>query len=119
MSNVSNSFYYRKTVSFVSRYLEPHIPRGLCFKDIFRYNFNSFLSELDDPVKNLHVSSSCGEATKIKAPRNYYFDCIVRVIDKQRPKERHQMDAFRIVANKLGILRIDPLTRKSQFQYEV
>ncbi len=97
---------YRKVLTVQPSEGEP-LPEGYGILDIFRLNIRHFLSRLDDPIEDVrYFDVDRGAFAHSELPKVYHVNVVIRV---QGAGERERFEHFRIILDKEGIVRIDPI----------
>ncbi|MDD3627325.1 MAG: hypothetical protein PHV06_08405 [bacterium] len=97
---------YREQIKLFSKKLLKSF-RGYQFdgvNDIMRFNIMRFLNKMDNPEKSVHVFED-GEFKKIYGERVYHLNLILKYSNTTSEKFKR----FRIIMNRNGIKRIEPV----------
>ncbi len=93
-------------------------------RDMVRFDFTEFLNKLDDPNKVMSYfdpNSPTGIVT-VEAPKVYHINVILRYScsyqkDKKNSEFHIEYERLRIILNKKGILRIEPVLPRGALNY--
>lgn len=104
--------HYQKKLKFNSD-LSNQLPwKSAALKDILRFDFKEILSRLDNPHKNLSVYSEDEGPSIVSTAKVYHLNCVIRITNQNHTLYKH----FRAILNKSGIVRIDLVSKNSQFR---
>jgi hypothetical protein len=116
---VEDVIHYSKRV-----WIKPDAARAmadgtLSLKDVFRFNMSEFLEYFDNPEKNLSVFDAEEGAVKLRAPKVYHFNILLRLASRNTDGSRRvRLEHVRLVLNKAGIVRVDPVFAEGEHWYE-
>ncbi len=91
--------------------------------NILRFNVSSFLEKLDTPDKNLRYYDTEKGLAMIKAPKVYHMNVVFRYhSEREDPSleetpESYEFERIRLVLNKQGIQRIEPVLPRGEMGY--
>ncbi|MBL0058157.1 MAG: hypothetical protein IPP35_03405 [Elusimicrobia bacterium] len=95
--------YTKEITLFSNRFLKVH-KRKTGITDILRFNLRSFLSKMDEPVKDLFVLKD-GKSVQIPGARVYHVNVVLRFTSETETR----YERIRLVLNRDGIKRIEPV----------
>lgn len=91
--------------------------------NILRFNVSAFLEKLDNPDKTLRYYDVNNGLAIIKAPKVYHVNVVFRYSSKREdPSEDHnpkhyEFERIRLILDKSGIQRIEPLLARGKLGY--
>lgn len=107
-------------------WIEPEALRTLEFgdlsvKEVIRFDTTPFLAYLDEPLTELAQYDVEGGAVIRKAPKVYPLDVVLRVRlgPDGGPERSVQMECFRVVLDKSGIVRVDTPLDRGRYRWRV
>lgn len=110
--------HYSKQVTLDLEKVKTHLHHLKMVRDLVRISVADFLEKLDEPKKNLHYFDRIDGLSKMKAPKVYHLNLIMRYSVWQKDDEKGwghpkvEFERMRLILNKEGILRIEsPLPR--------
>lgn len=83
--------------------LDPPFP---AVRDIMRFNFDRFLSSLDDSRQTYVALDRRGNLDRFPVPKTYFVDIIINSRKRGRNK-MSTLDAYRLHLNKNGLIRVE------------
>lgn len=91
-------------------------------RDIARFDFTQFLNKLDDPNKILSYFDRRKGIVTIEAPRVYHINLVIRYAcsyqkDKTSSEYHLEYERVRIILNKQGIIRVEPVLARGDLNY--
>lgn len=96
--------HYTKDITlFPNRFLKIH-KRKTGVTDIIRFNLRNFLQKMDEPIKSLYALKK-DRSEKIPGSRVYHVNVILRFTSKRETR----YERIRLVLNRDGIKRLEPL----------
>jgi hypothetical protein len=92
---------------------------GVALKDVFRFNMSEFLEYFDNPEKNLSIFDADEGSVRLRAPKVYHFNILLRLTTRSPGgRSKVQLEHVRLVLNKAGIVRVDPVFADGEHWYE-
>ncbi len=105
--------HYNRKIKLDFNNLKKTVAGATATKDILRFNFSSFLDHLDDNLKSLSFYDENEGVGEVRAPRVYHLNLIVQVATKTRNQFAH----FRIILDKIGIVRLEKIGDPDSLSY--
>jgi hypothetical protein len=115
--------HYSKKINFDERIIKDELIGVRFIRDNIRYDISSFLAKLDDPEKNFDYFHSKNGVVSVKAPKVYHLNIIFKYFieyeNKYKKTKKVEVDyeRIRVVLNKKGIVRIEPVIKRGLLKY--
>lgn len=100
--------HYTKDITLYSRHILRNHKRKTGVTDIVRFNLRNFLLKMDEPTKDLFTLSD-GRSHVISGARVYHVNVILRFTSKRETR----YERIRLVLNRDGIKRLEPVGAES------
>jgi len=99
---------YRKELTINTAAVQKLHTRTINFTDIMRFNIRKFLLKMDDPEQSIsYFDEELGQGTRTIGGRVYHINLVLKYSHIRGESEDIKYERFRIVANKLGIQRVE------------
>jgi hypothetical protein len=100
--------HYTKDITLYSRHILRNHKRKTGVTDIVRFNLRNFLLKMDEPTKDLFTLNE-GRSEVIPGARVYHVNVILRFTSKRETR----YERIRLVLNRDGIKRLEPVGAES------
>lgn len=99
---------YRKELTVNTDAVQKLHTRTVNFTDIMRFNIRKFLLKMDDPEQPInYFNEELEKGTTITGDRVYHINLVLKYSHVKGDKEDIKYERYRLVANKLGIQRVE------------
>ncbi len=96
--------HYLKDITLLSRRFWGNHSRKSGLTDIVRFNLRNFLLKMDEPVMDLFVLKN-GRSETVRGTRVYHVNIVIKFVSE----ESTRYERLRLVLNREGIKRIEPV----------
>jgi len=98
---------------------EQRVPNIQFIRDIARFDFTEFLNKLDDPDKEMSYFDQSKGIVRMEAPKVYHINLVLRYScnykkNKTTSEYHVEYERVRIILNKRGILRVEPVLNRGE-----
>ncbi|MFP4498994.1 MAG: hypothetical protein ACLFQV_12355, partial [Vulcanimicrobiota bacterium] len=102
---------YQKEININTATIREKHSRTVDITDIMRFNIYKYLIKMDDPEQFInYYDSEKNTTTTTTGDRTYHINLVIKYSKFEEEQERQRYERYRIVANKYGIKRIEPVT---------
>ena len=113
--------WYAKTTWLLPDALDELEFGTVSVKDILRLDVSSFLSHLDNPLKELALYDSEEGSVVVEAPKVYHLDLVLRMERRHVGVEGDEgdirLEVVRVVLDKNGIVRLEEPVDRGRYSY--
>lgn len=115
--------HYSKKIKFDEKIIKDELIGVRFIRDNIRFDISQFLAKLDDPEKKFNYFDMKKGIVNITAPKVYHLNIVFKYFleyegkNKEKVRVQVEYERIRIVLNKKGIIRIDPVINRGTLNY--
>ncbi|GIW22850.1 MAG: hypothetical protein KatS3mg068_1857 [Candidatus Sericytochromatia bacterium] len=115
--------HYSKKIVFDEKIIKNELIGVRFIRDNIRFNISQFLDKLDEPQKKFFYYDIKKGIVSITAPKVYHLNIIFKYFleyenkNKKKTKIQVEYERIRVILNKKGIIRIEPVINRGTLNY--